>query len=301
MKPENPTSNPEIAENRFERISPTALHLAYYREIAELPYAKEISHAIHAKESAEPYLVEQLSLVPVMEARFIGTNTVLEKYLLEQPNAQILELAAGLSSRGLYLTDKFPDTTYLETDLSEISQTKKDLIQNLSLQRQNLSFQPLNALDAQALYDIIAGFDHSRPLMIVNEGLMNYLNLSEKQKLAESVKSILSEFEGIWVTPDPALTQERRRQIRLILSTYAENERKTEAMTGQKYDDFSFSDEAAADNFFVQAGFHMEKFSQMAEDQPIVSLGKSGLDANTVSKLKQNILDFGKVWAGSSR
>jgi len=85
----------------YEKISPTAKLVAYLRTFSDIPYAKEIADESESekafRELTEESAKSMVRLAPYWEARYKGTNQVLTKHGI----TQILEIAAGLSPRGL--------------------------------------------------------------------------------------------------------------------------------------------------------------------------------------------------------
>jgi O-methyltransferase involved in polyketide biosynthesis len=59
-----------------------------------------------------------------------------------------------------------------------------------------------NALDRESLLRASAVFASDRPVAIVTEGLLPYLNREEKTALANNIHEILSGYAGVWITSD---------------------------------------------------------------------------------------------------
>ena len=49
---------------------------------------------------------------------------------------------------------------------------------------------------------------------------MAYFNESEKQILADNIKNIFTQFQGFWVTPDPAMSAERRKRFSKFMKIF---------------------------------------------------------------------------------
>jgi len=81
--------------DNFESISPTAILTSYPRIFTDIPYEKEIYKWLSENCSENVKLNKMLA--PEIEARYKLTNNILDKLGIKQ----VLELAAGYSSRGL--------------------------------------------------------------------------------------------------------------------------------------------------------------------------------------------------------
>lgn len=258
--------------------------------MAELVNAEEERIKLYGKEHPEG-----LEEIPRFEARYIGGEIALENSIKENQDTQILELGAGLSLHGLILTQKYPRITYIETDLPDIIQLKKDVIKKIvTVTPTNLHFAVANALDADALnkvLDIIT--TTNRQLIIYCEGFMGYLSLEEKQKLAEIVKGLITRYGGEWITPDPAGSIARFDYQAAVFPDAKERMKRVEAVVGQKYGDHAFKNEEDADIFFKKNGFVIKKISQPIN---LHSLEEINLSQKITGKTIEDIRLYGKVW-----
>ena len=88
-----------------EIISPTAKYAAHLRAMTGIPYAQEIASACNTEEVFRNIAGEHASeitwMVPLVEARFKSVNSLINHYKVPK----ILELASGLSSRGLIMSE----------------------------------------------------------------------------------------------------------------------------------------------------------------------------------------------------
>lgn len=291
--------HPQKKLREFAKVSKSAFPLVFHRSFYGIAYAREMAELMDAKTVAiklhGPDLEVQYELVPVMEARYKGGQAVLEKFISQYPNAQVLELAAGFSLHGAFFAKKYPKIIYTETDYKkETVALKKKLIQTLvKAKPENLYFAQANALRAEELKKILRHADPRRPLLVYNEGLMSYLNEEEKRDLAQNVKRLLLRFGGAWITPDPALSAQRRARLRLFNRGFKNIVKSAERVAGQKYDDHGFLSEHQADEFFLKSGFTLEKFAQPVN---LNSFKACGLSRPLIQKITEDIKKYGKVW-----
>ena len=113
----------KINDKDYEEISPTAIVTSYPRTFTDIPYEKEIYSWLSTHCNQEVTL--QKRLAPEIEARYKLTNKLLDKLNVKQ----VLELAAGYSSRGLIYSQK--GYNYVEMDLTNVSKNKSSLIQSI--------------------------------------------------------------------------------------------------------------------------------------------------------------------------
>jgi len=84
----------------YEEVSPTAIATSYPRTFTDIPYEKEIYNWI--KNNAEIKMPLYKNLAPEIEARYKLINKLIDRSKVKQ----IIELAAGYSSRGLIYSKK---------------------------------------------------------------------------------------------------------------------------------------------------------------------------------------------------
>lgn len=82
---------------------------------------------------------------------------------------------------------------------------KKELLKALETNpanlKGNLVLTPLNALDEKQFLETVNQFPPGN-VVIVNEGLLMYLDSSEKEILCSNIRNVLQERGGYWVTAD---------------------------------------------------------------------------------------------------
>lgn len=138
---------------------------------------------------------------PLWEARYKFTDRILVEYGM----TQVLEIAAGLSPHCLAMTEN-SDVVYVVADLPQILEEEKEIAETIlaesNNQRPNLHFQAANALDMGRLSTAAAAFKYDRPVAIITEGLLPYLNHREKKALAGNIHELLGKYHGLWITSD---------------------------------------------------------------------------------------------------
>ncbi len=178
----------------FESISPTAILTSYPRIFTDIPYEKEIYNWLN-KNCKDNIKLNKL-LAPEIEARYKLINKLLDKQNINQ----VLELAAGYTSRGLIYSKK--GFKYVEMDLEEVSKNKLKLLNDIAEIPQNLNIVSGNALNENDYKKCEQYFNWNEQLAIINEGLLRYLTFEEKRIVATNIYNILKKYGGVWITCD---------------------------------------------------------------------------------------------------
>lgn len=184
-----------INDKEYEEISSTAIVTSYPRIFTDIPYEKEIYEWLSNHCNEEVTLNKMLAAE--IEARYKLTNKLLDNSGIKQ----VLELAAGYSSRGLIYSNK--GYNYVEMDLEKVIQNKTNIVQEIEKNIPNsLNIISGNALRSSDYSKCDEYFEPNKPIAVINEGLLRYLTFDEKRVVAENVYSFLKKHGGIWITCD---------------------------------------------------------------------------------------------------
>lgn len=194
-----------IINQSHDLISPTAKLTAYLRAKTDIPFSKEIDELCNCKKVVEEMFGTKNTewKAPKIELRYKSLSKVLEMEMESKGILQVLELAAGILPRGVIVSSN-PNINYIETDLSGILEEKKKLIGELNpdfLERKNYKLLPLNVIDQKEFIGIL-GYLPKGKVVVINEGLLAYLSVSEKEMVAKNIHAVLKECGGVWITPD---------------------------------------------------------------------------------------------------
>lgn len=277
------------------RISPTAKFVAYYRQMSDIPYSKDIVDVFNVENAFQHFIPNNKAtygdiFAPLLEVRYKSIQ-----YALEQANiSQVLEFASGISLRGLAMT-KDPNLVYVETDLPELNQEKVDLVskvmeRNNIANRENLFFHAVNVLSSDEIESALGHFNAHKPLAVVHEGLFQYLTRDEKQQAAKNIYRLLKRYGGLWITPD----LEMKSSFHAKLFTRSQGEEMMSMiknLTGRDFLHNAFDDEKDVLAFFQNLGFVVEWHPQMNE-----SIALSTLNAKQLSTEALDALHGLRLW-----
>jgi O-methyltransferase involved in polyketide biosynthesis len=193
-----------ITNRSFSSISPSAKSLLLLKGQTNIPFAKETAELLVFPEKYEPDLQSKDLTLWARTLHFENRYWSIDQLLEDLSVNNILELSSGFSFRGLEMTGK-QKVHYIDTDLPEVIDIKKGFIsalQKSSSDREgSLELISLNALDEANFREVVAHFAQGE-ITIINEGLLMYLDMSEKERLCKIIHSLLTERGGYWITAD---------------------------------------------------------------------------------------------------
>jgi O-methyltransferase involved in polyketide biosynthesis len=276
----------------YEKISPTAKLVAYLRIFTDIPYAKEIVVESGVKKTFQELAGESkdtyFRFAPFWEARYKVTDRILAEYDM----TQVLEIAAGLSPRGLALT-RNPDVVYVVTDLPEMLKVEETIAETIIAKsnghRSNLHFQAANALDMESLSKAATAFKTDRPLAIITEGLLPYFNRREKGVLAGNIHDVLGKYDGLWIASDvhtkgylQEFSQKLDQNVWKRISTISKS-------TESNVESNVFADKSDMVQFFGKAGFRMKEYPHSRVLEDLSSIKLLNLNQEERQKIRQGL------------
>lgn len=280
------------------KISPTAKLVAYFRQFSDIPFAADVAALIHAEDVFND-LLQGTDLTPefvnwaapLAEARYKSVVSAIKR----EGITQVLELASGLSLRGLAMTED-PEYTYVETDLPGITEEKQQIISiiksNQALrERHNLFFQAVNILSEPQISSAIRHFSPSHPVAVVHEGLFQYLSMSEKETAARHIHPVLSRFGGVWITPDFETKAELERRSH----THSQRQKLAQAVTGATQRDLynaAFDNQEQIADFFSRLGFQLRSSPQIDGSYQLTAMQNLGIPEANINNYKS----YGNIW-----
>lgn len=181
--------------DNFESISPTAIVTSYPRTFTDIPYEKEIYRWLQKNCKDNDVKLNKL-LAPEIEARYKLTNKILYDLNIEQ----VIEIAAGYSSRGIIYAEKGYE--YVEMDLEKVAKNKVKLLKDIASIPNNLHITSGNALNYADFEKCDEFLNKNKEVAIINEGLLRYLTFEEKEIVAKNIYNILKKQGGVWITCD---------------------------------------------------------------------------------------------------
>ena len=127
-------------------------------------------------------------------ARHRAIDALLQRAIEERGVEQVIEIAAGMSGRGMRFAQTYGDRLlYVEADLPAMAQRKRRTLARLDALSGRHRVEDLDALRAsgsRSLPELVRPLDQNQGLAIITEGLLGYLEFS-------AVKALWRRFAGV--------------------------------------------------------------------------------------------------------
>jgi O-methyltransferase involved in polyketide biosynthesis len=209
-------------------ISPTAHYTGYVWARNGLGDADLATLPGRAMFTAARTMMAPLDLVggPTLEHFLLARHRIIDHLLEESIGSgeigQVVELAAGLSPRGLELTRRHPDLTYVEVDLPGMARRKAALLQDKGADPARHRAVDADVLDDRAVATIFSGptslLDPGVGTAVVTEGLVNYFPRETVLGLWRRIARELRRFPSGRYLSDLHVASRAGRADRLVIA-----------------------------------------------------------------------------------
>jgi O-methyltransferase involved in polyketide biosynthesis len=141
---------------------------------------------------------------PTLEHVLLARHRIIDRLLDHELStgrvAQVVELAAGMTPRGLRVRDQHPGTTYVEVDLPAMAERKRRALAArgaLSV-RHRVEAVDVFGTEFEALF---ASLDPEQGVAVVSEGLLNYFPTERVEVLWTRLARVLDGFpSGLYLS-----------------------------------------------------------------------------------------------------
>ena len=141
---------------------------------------------------------------PTLEHFLLARHRIIDRLLDHEIRTgrvdQVVELACGMSPRGLRFTREHPDLVYVEADLPGIAEQKRDALARCGglSDRHRVESVDVFGDDFGRLF---AGLDTNRGVAVVTEGLLNYFPTARVEELWSRIAGELARFpSGLYLS-----------------------------------------------------------------------------------------------------
>lgn len=125
---------------------------------------------------------------------------LLAHWIREEGVTQVLEIASGLSSRGYRFRQRFPELTYVETDMPGMAERKRRALENEGVLDGGHRVLPLNVFHREgpeSMETVVEQcFRPGEPLVVITEGLTSYFTQADMQPFWERIAALGKRFPG---------------------------------------------------------------------------------------------------------
>lgn len=208
---------------------------------------KTLAAFVHPIESwAEKYVGG--SMRTTLKQRHTMLDAHLEALIQQHPDLQVLEIACGLSPRGWWFRQHYPEITYRELDLPDMAATKQAALRQIEQNAEDVLSVDLFTDAFASVFDI---FDPQRPLVVMSEGLINYFEKPMLQQLIQAIAQYGQGFKALHYLTDiyPEPTQNK-------LATIIWNSSRLLKWMSRSAFSFHFKTPLEVEHFFHEAGFN---------------------------------------------
>jgi O-methyltransferase involved in polyketide biosynthesis len=292
---DEPTVN--VRDLERERISPTGAYVAAMKWFAArsgaLPWSGEVAKASGASAQFEQWRTEaKVEGYPRLFSRGMAArHLMIDQVLRERKIKNILDIGAGLPTRGLTFTEN-DDTNYVGMDFPVVVAQDKAILRELDkthagvATRPNLKYREGNLTDADSLLAGMHELPDDGPVGVVTEGVLSYLDLEQLRIAAQNIAAIMRSRPGsMWITD--MVTRDSIGAFRGVAHGMGDTASiqmldKFEEIIGQRIDDAPLANEVEARAFFEGQGFRVELVShETITDQ--LDHERLGIDRNVTA------------------
>jgi O-methyltransferase involved in polyketide biosynthesis len=202
---------PVLRPDGSEAISPTAHYTGYVwaRNDLSPPELATLEGRVLYESLRAPNVISALlgggTLESYLLARHGAIDAMLERAISERGVSQVIEIAAGMSGRGVRFTGRHGDhLLYIEADLPTMAARKRRTLARLHANPERHRVHELDALlegGPGSLAELVRGLDPGSGLAIVTEGLLGYLEPADVRRLWRRFASALERFRaGVYLS-----------------------------------------------------------------------------------------------------
>lgn len=204
----NSKTTPDLSPHRH--ISFTAHYTGYIWYLLGISHerlatakGKKLATLLHPFETlAEKFVGHSVRSTLKLRHRLIDQR--LEQLIAQHPDLQIIEIAAGLSPRGWRFRQKYPKISYIEVDLPAMAATKSEALKPIE---PDAKVYGCDVFSDQFQQLLKKDLDHTRPIAVLSEGLINYFSKDLIGQLSQILSIAFSQFpHGYFISdlyPEP--------------------------------------------------------------------------------------------------
>lgn len=213
------------------------------------------------------------SMRSTLKTRHQLLDAQLKQLLADDPQLQVLEIAAGLSPRGWWFRQHYPELNYRELDLPAMAQTKQHALAQIEAHSPEvMAFDLFSDEFKQA-------FEHFNPehgLVVISEGLINYFDKTLLQQLIQSIALHGQQFQHLHYLTDLYPEPIKHKLANVIWSSS-----KLLKLMSRSAFSFHFVSPHQVKAFFQQAGFQQIQVIQPTAEHGSHSVADATANSNS--------------------
>ena len=233
---------------------------------SDLPFARLIAENMWGSGYESALAKAQTREFKLLRTHFVNRYRTVDKMIAVFPTRNILEIASGLSFRGLDLCLKSPSLNYFDTDLDGMIATKLDVLPHIHVatKPEGLRIEALDALSSADFSKLCSTIPDGE-LTVVQEGLLVYLDENEKSVLAGNIRNELANRGGQWICGDVYV----KRDYTDVFDSMLRSPESKAFHQEHQIEEKKFESFESAEDFFVSHGFEVvaREFNAMTDDR----------------------------------
>lgn len=194
------------------------------------------------------------SMRTTLKARHQMIDEHLIQLIKQYPDLQVLEIAAGLSPRGWWFKQHYPQVDYRELDLPDMAKEKQQALKQIDPLSPDVLSVDLFTEDFQNAFSV---FNQDRPLVVISEGLINYFSKPLLRQLIHSITDYGENFKALHYLTDIYPEPVKNRLAKIIWASS-----KLLKVISRSAFSFHFISPDEAKSFFYNAGFNTVEVTQ---------------------------------------
>lgn len=233
------------------------------------PQGKFLAQLAHPFESCAEKILGG-SMRSTLKTRHQLLDAQLTELLADDPQLQVLEIAAGLSPRGWWFRQHYPGINYRELDLPAMAQTKQQALKHIEQHSPEVMAFDLFSNEFKQAFE---HFNPEQRLVVISEGLINYFDKPLLQQLIQSIAQHGQSFQQLHYLTDLYPEPIKHKLAQVIWSSS-----KLLKLISRSAFSFHFVSPQQVQHFFQQAGFqHVQVI------QPVTASDHNNNNNNDVS------------------
>ncbi|WP_297792157.1 class I SAM-dependent methyltransferase [uncultured Marinobacter sp.] len=209
--------------------------------------------------------------------RHLIIDHLIDQAIQEDGVDQVLEIACGMSPRGIRLREKHPGIKMVEADLPDMAARKAARLLAAGHLGENHQVTPIDILAESGEHTLEAvvtrAFDNTKPIVVVTEGLTSYFSLDVISEFWQRLAKVLSNRPGSvylsesYLMPKQPLLRNSLKTLGGLLGT----------MTRSQVS-FHFEDDQQACDHFQASGFPSVRVYNPSEFYGVLPIPESRHD-----------------------
>jgi O-methyltransferase involved in polyketide biosynthesis len=259
------------------KISKTALWLPGLRAIEGIPHAKEIHQrlATEAGESIDP--TSAVGADPILNTALMGRYRKMSSMVNASGLRNFIEFAAGLSPRGISMTENNPRVQYIDSDLPDVINLREKVMPGMGGKGYGMlggdAFDRETFERALRMLERAPSFDGR--VGVVTEGLLRYHPPAMQDKLGANLDWLGSQVDSLtWWTDCVAKADTSKAP-----GCAAYNK------TAGIVDDYCFKNDVELLEFMTKHGFRYNVADWSSTSEELVHAKKHGYDEKKIQEI----------------